>query len=63
MTAKPNNRDIAARAICQERCAALGEPPCWQTVNSADDVEWPNDECDCNDLAIAAVEALGVADA
>lgn len=63
MADKPKCRDIIARAICQERCAAMGEPPCWQAVNNIDDVAWPNEGCDCNDLAIAAAEALEIANA
>lgn len=44
--------DKTTRAICQERCAFMGEPPCW------DMHDWPNEECDepgCNALARAAL--------
>jgi hypothetical protein len=45
----------AARAICAETCAFMGEPPCWNTGG------WPNPECDepgCFALARAALAAL-----
>ncbi len=50
--------DRMARAICQERCAFMGEPACWQL--DADDggpYPWPNEHCDepgCMALARAA---------
>jgi hypothetical protein len=49
--------DIAARAICREKCAFYGEPPCWQISD-----EWPNPHCDepgCSALGVAAAIALG----
>lgn len=48
---KPCPHDAIARAICREKCAFYGEPPCW-TIG-----EWPNVYCDepgCEALAIAA---------
>lgn len=45
-----------ARAICQERCAFYGEPPCYKLD------EWkPGDDCDepgCRAMAMAAVAAM-----
>jgi hypothetical protein len=51
-----NTADTAARAICAERCAFMGEPACWEVAG-----EWPNPACDepgCHALALAAVAAL-----
>lgn len=50
--------DAMHRAICQETCAFMGEPACWQVVPN----EWPNPNCDepgCHALALAAAFALG----
>ena len=47
-----------ARAICAERCAEYGEPPCWQVVDDGSlspDCDTAH-ECSCEQLA-AAVEA------
>lgn len=33
--------DTAARALCRERCARRGEPPCWSLPGP-----WPNPECE-----------------
>ena len=49
--------DAVARAICQERCAFYGEPPCWEVAPE----DWPNPCCDdpgCHALAQVAAEAL-----
>jgi hypothetical protein len=46
--------DSTTRAICRERCAYMGEPPCWEVG------AWPNEECDepgCAALAEAAIAA------
>ena len=43
-----------ARALCQERCAFMGEPPCWEVAPD----DWPNPHCDepgCQALAAAAL--------
>ncbi|MDP1702563.1 MAG: hypothetical protein Q8L53_16620 [Aestuariivirga sp.] len=56
------DRNEAEKAICQDECAALGEPACWK-VNA----QWPNPNCDrCGPLAdlalaaaVASVEARG----
>lgn len=48
--------DAIERAICQEKCAYMGEPPCWRVSPEA----WPNPECDepgCRALAVVAVIA------
>jgi len=50
-----NQTDTIARAICAEKCAVYGDPPCWKTG------EWPNKECDepgCVALAMAALAAM-----
>ena len=55
---EPTRITRIARAICAERCAEYGEPPCWQVVDDGGvfpdcgDGEW----CSCEQLA-AAVEA------
>lgn len=58
MSDEPIGRVAAIeRAICQERCAYFGEPPCWRIVPK----EWPNKECDepgCHALACAAEIAV-----
>ena len=46
-----------ARAICQERCAFYGEPPCWRIAPD----EWEKQDCDepgCRAMAMAAIAAL-----
>lgn len=48
-------QETIARALCSEKCAFMGEPPCWQ----GDGAAWPNPACDdpgCHSEA-AAVEA------
>jgi hypothetical protein len=48
--------DAAARAACQERCAFMGEPPCWQVSG-----DWPNPECaepGCGATSAVAVAAF-----
>ena len=45
-----------AAAICAERCAFYGEPPCWKIEG-----EWPPKSCDepgCVALAQAAIAAM-----
>lgn len=47
--------DRIERAICRERCAFMGEPPCWDSAFA--DEPWPNPNCDnpgCHALAQAA---------
>ena len=50
--------DAIERAICQEKCAYMGEPACWK----ADPDGWPNHECcddpGCHALAVAAEIAI-----
>ena len=49
-------REIIARAKCRERCAFMGEPPCWGVTE-----EWPNPNCDepgCHAEADAILAAL-----
>lgn len=52
----------AAMAICQERCAYMGEPPCWKIKNDHGiDLPWPAPACDdpgCMALAQAALAAI-----
>ena len=54
--------EAMARGICQERCAFMGEPACWQL--DADDgglYPWPPEDCDspgCMALAQAALAAV-----
>lgn len=54
--------DKAARAICAEKCAFYGEPPCWRI----DPEEWPNPQCDepgCEALGRAVLAVLDGGDA
>jgi hypothetical protein len=49
-----------ARAICAERCAWAGEPPCWKIMDGSN-FKWPPETCDepgCMAFAQAAVAAL-----
>ena len=52
----------AARGICQEQCAFMGEPPCWLlTENDGSPYPWPPPSCDdpgCAPKAKAAIAAL-----
>lgn len=51
-----DKRERVARAICAEKCAFVGEPPCY-SVNG----EWPNPTCSepgCHAEAQAAIAAL-----
>jgi hypothetical protein len=68
MTDSPNPSpeavDRVARAICREKCAFYGEPPCF-TLEDDDGspVPWPNPHCDepgCGALALAALLATPV---
>lgn len=56
----------AAMAICQERCAFMGEPACWRMKDDQDKpLPWPAPACDdpgCMAMAMAAVAALTVGD-
>ena len=48
-----DERDDLAQAICREKCAFYGEPPCWRIAPE----DWPNPHCDepgCDALAAAA---------
>lgn len=50
-----------ARAICQETCAYMGEPPCWKLVEVGERVMFPPPTCDepgCFALAEAAFAAI-----
>jgi hypothetical protein len=60
----PEAVDRVARAICREKCASYGEPPCF-TLEDDDGnlVPWPNPHCDepgCGALAVAALLATPV---
>ncbi len=49
-----------ARAICAERCAWAGEPPCWKIMDGSN-YQWPPETCDepgCVAFAQAAVAAM-----
>jgi hypothetical protein len=48
--------EAAGKAICAEKCAVMGEPPCWSIEG-----QWPPEGCDspgCNHEARAAIEAI-----
>jgi hypothetical protein len=51
-----------ARAICQERCAFMGELPCWRHADEqGKPLPWPAPACDdpgCIALAMAALTAV-----
>ena len=49
-------RERVARAICAEKCAFMGEPPCYSVEG-----QWPNPVCSepgCHAEAQAAIDAL-----
>jgi hypothetical protein len=52
-------REKVARALCQEKCAFLGEPPCWGLDPAEYVIEpWNPDICDepgCGALADVAI--------
>lgn len=51
--------ELAAKAICQERCAFMGETACWQVEPTI----WPNPNCNepgCEWLAKAAIESVAI---
>jgi hypothetical protein len=52
-------REKVARALCQEKCAFFGEPPCWGLDPAEYVIEpWSPDTCDepgCGALADAAI--------
>lgn len=51
-----DKREKVARAICAEKCAFMGEPPCYSVEG-----EWPNRNCSepgCHAEAQAAIAAL-----
>lgn len=51
-----------ARAICREKCAFYGEPPCFMIADEfGDPPPWPNEGCDepgCFALAQAVAAEL-----
>ena len=51
-----DKKEKVARAICAEKCAFMGEPPCYSVEG-----EWPNPNCSepgCHAEAQAALAAL-----
>lgn len=49
----------AAQAICQERCAYMGEPPCWQiTDDNGEHLPWPPEACNDPGCLVMAEIAL-----
>lgn len=53
--------DRIARAICREKCAFMGEPPCFDKSIFGEE-PWPNPYCDepgCHALAAAVVAEIG----
>ena len=49
----------AGHALCRERCAVMGEPPCWQvTGDDGKLLPWPPETCDCATEAPAAVASF-----
>lgn len=62
MTAEVDLIERMHRAICREKCAFLGEPPCFLMEDANGVAEpWPNPDCDepgCLALAVAAAAAV-----
>lgn len=66
----PRNPEITAalragtRAMCAERCAEMGEPPCYEvTGDQGEELPWPPETCNCATLcavgSAAFLRALG----
>ena len=55
MPPTPDALTRVARAICRERCAVYGDPPCDEHAFSEG---WCQFTGECNDLARAAIEAM-----
>jgi len=52
-------RREAIRATCRERCAEMGEPPCYEvTGDQGEELPWPPDTCNCADLFDAGAAAF-----
>ncbi|MBU8540793.1 hypothetical protein [Falsiroseomonas tokyonensis] len=58
----PEQIAAVTRAICRERCAFMGEPPCFEVCgDDGEALPWPNPQCDdpgCEAMARAAVLAI-----
>ena len=58
-------REQVARAMCQEKCAFYGDPPCWGLDPAEYVIEpWNPDKCDepgCGALADAAIAIVRAA--
>ncbi len=58
------NLELVARAICQERCAFYGDPPCWRiaaeeyAISDCNDPENGSHDVGCRTLAGVAIAAL-----
>jgi hypothetical protein len=60
MTEVPKHIEVMARGICREKCAFMGEPPCF-TVMDNSPFTWPPETCcepGCISEATAARAAL-----
>lgn len=71
MTDKPEAEEVArtdriARAICREKCAFYGDPPCFNVTGiMGEPLPWPNPNCDepgCHALALAVAALLRQSD-
>jgi hypothetical protein len=54
--------DTIARALCREKCAFMGEPPCFALMaGDGEALAWPNPQCNepgCHAEAEAVLAAL-----
>lgn len=55
-------KEKIARALCREKCAYRGEPPCFEMRDDKGErYPWPNEQCDepgCQAEAIAVMAVL-----
>jgi hypothetical protein len=59
---KPTDKQMTvARAICQEKCAFMGEPACWQVDGHKGELSPSCDEPGCLAEAFAALDAIRAA--
>jgi Lar family restriction alleviation protein len=54
----PVGEEVALKAICRERCAQVGDPPCFELSPTDWNYHSNMDECGCDKIARAALLAM-----
>jgi hypothetical protein len=54
----PVGEEVAIKAICRERCAQVGDPPCFELSPTDWNYHSNMDECGCDKIARAALLAM-----